>query len=265
MAKAEYHSPMHWCEVKQFGRRLLSGLGTQLCQVSICLAGPPLVIDDPGILDPGDWQFILATAAEIREDVRVHQHPILDVEYGVSDNVQLSFFLPRRVEFVENSARKSGIGYAAVGFKWRFWSSEKMEWALGSGYAFPASHAVIEKDGPDDVNVLALPLLVSRTLGSWTLNGQLAWNLASNGEKDWNYGLALIHPMTASVDWMVEAYGDTNARFANHRLNYQLGIDYAIRPAIHLLGSFGGPLVRGPEEPGDKLKYTFYIGLEWYP
>ena len=59
-------------------------------------AGPPLTIEDPGILDPGQWRSSWPAPGEegIGQD---HELPLLDVSYGVSENIQVAFVAPRIV------------------------------------------------------------------------------------------------------------------------------------------------------------------------
>ena len=60
----------------------------------LAMAGPPLVTDDPGILDPGSWESILAISAEDRGGGSIYQLPVLDVSRGITRNTQLSFVVP---------------------------------------------------------------------------------------------------------------------------------------------------------------------------
>jgi hypothetical protein len=53
-------------------------------------AGPPLTIDDPGILDPGQWEIIGAVTGATSDTVDVYELPLLDVSYGLTPNTQLS-------------------------------------------------------------------------------------------------------------------------------------------------------------------------------
>jgi hypothetical protein len=53
-------------------------------------AGPPLVIDDPGILKPGQWETILAVDAVNTDFIRTYDLPLLDVSYGLTEDTQMS-------------------------------------------------------------------------------------------------------------------------------------------------------------------------------
>ena len=235
----------------------------QLCIAPDSLAGPPLAIDDPGILDPGTWEAIIALSGEDRPVGKIIQSPLLDLSLGISKNTQLSFSLPHMVVKPDGAAEKSGLAYASVGYKWRIVSTPTWEWAIASNYTSPVSNKIIRADGPEDIRVLGLPLLVSRTKGDWTWNGQVGWNIGSDGIRFWDYGIAVSHPLGNSIQLMMEVFGYASSTFEQSTLNYQLGLDYEINPDLHLLTSAGSG-IKSDLGPGNRLNYSFYVGLQWF-
>ena len=242
---------------------LAISLVLQLLVTSNCLAGPPLIIDDPGIIDPGTWEVILGISVEDRPACKITQAPSLDVSLGVSLNSQISFFLPRSVVNSDQSKRESGLGLASIGYKWRAVSTPKWEWAVAANYHTLISHDLHRKKGPDDIRILGLPLLVAHTQGNWTWTGQLGWNSVSDGIKYWDYGLALSHPMGDRTQFMAEVYGYAESSLGSSELNYQLGVDVEINPAFHLLASAGSRIKSG-FEPENRLGYNIFVGLQWF-
>lgn len=227
-------------------------------------AGPPLVIDDPGILDPGAWEVIFGYSIEDRPAAKIKQAPSLDVSFGVSPNSQVSVFVPRVVETDQSGEKKSGLGFAAVGYKYRMLSTPAWELALAANYHFLVSHKLYPANGPDDVKALSLPVLASYTHEDWTWFAQLGWNIDNDGAQFWDYGLAVSHPLGSSVQLMVEAYGYSESAFDIGELHYQLGVDVELTPAFHLLSSVGSSIKSG-FEPAYHLDYSFYVGLQWFP
>lgn len=86
----------------------LLGLSLQLTTMTLAHAGPPLTIDDPGILDPGALELILASAGEDRKSGRVIQRPILDVSLGLTENTQIAMLIPWQLERPDGEPHKSG-------------------------------------------------------------------------------------------------------------------------------------------------------------
>ena len=238
-------------------------LKLQLSAMTPAHAGPPLAIDDPGILDPGVWELILAGAGESRDSGHSHQLPILDVSYGLAQNTQISLYVPWELEFFDEVENTSDIGHLAVGYKWRFYADTNTELAIAPAYAFSIRSDSTPVGESSDTEIFTLPLLWSQTIDQWTLLGQLAWNHPSEGDSDWSYGLALVHPLTESADWMVEIYGDANNKFEDRNLNFQVGLDYSLGKQFHLLAAVGSRLNSG-SDPDDQLKFNYYLGLQWF-
>ena len=227
-------------------------------------AGPPLAIDDPGILEPGAWEVILAYSVEDRPSVKITHAPSLDVSVGVGANSQLSFFLPRTQLDIEQKEKESGFGLASIGYKWQFASTPEWAWAAGLNYGFLISHDLYPVRGPDDIEILSLPLLVSHTHGNWSWFGQVTWHRESGGLQFWDYGVAVSHPVGSRVQVMAEVFGYTVSSFNAGELNYNLGLDIEVTPSIHILTS-AGSRINSRLEKRNRLDYSFYAGLQWFP
>ena len=212
-------------------------------------AGPPMYTDDPGILTPGSWEVILAVGAEDCDEAKITHAPVLELSLGVTRNSQISLVLP--YSWVNSASENSvdGLTIGSMGYKWRFFSNSTREWAIAANYTWPISHEVIEKNGAGDTRLLGIPLLMSQTVGEWVWNGQLGWNLSSDGERFWDYGVSVSHPLGSSAQWMMEVFGYSARPFKQVTVNYQLGLDFEISPEIHLLASAGSHL-GGSSEPG---------------
>jgi hypothetical protein len=235
----------------------------QFSLVSNSVAGPPLVTDDPGILDPGAWEVINAVAGEDRSAGNYIHTPLLDISLGLTSNTQLSVLLPYTIDKPEGGSSNTGLTYASLAYKWRISSTPKWEWALAANYTLPVSNQIIRANGPEDIRVLSLPVLVSRTMEDWTWNGQVGWNVGSDGDHFWDYGLAVSHPLGNSLQGMMEVFGVALPSFEQSTLNFQLGLDYEITPALHFLTS-AGSRIRSESGSDNRLNYSYYFGLQWF-
>ncbi len=72
--------------IKSFQR----AAGALLLMSGAVNAGPPLSIDDPGILDPGKFEVILAATIETRPFGDSYEFPVLNISLGVSENIQVA-------------------------------------------------------------------------------------------------------------------------------------------------------------------------------
>src|SRR5215213_6069594 len=54
-------------------------------------AGPPLITDDPGTPGDGRWEINLALTIEQTRAERALELPLLDINYGLGDHIQLKY------------------------------------------------------------------------------------------------------------------------------------------------------------------------------
>src|SRR6266511_3707895 len=83
------------------------------------LAGPPLLTDDTGT--PGDkhWEINIAYTLDKRHTEATHQTPVIDINYGVGENIQLKYEIPWVIFHERGIGTRGGIGNSLVGLKWR--------------------------------------------------------------------------------------------------------------------------------------------------
>ncbi len=70
---------------------ILSGLSTRAV---LAQGGPPLITDDPGTPGDGNWEINIAFTTKKRRTVRSYETPILDINYGLGDRIQLKYEVP---------------------------------------------------------------------------------------------------------------------------------------------------------------------------
>lgn len=88
--------------------------------------GPPLITDDTGTPGNNKWEIDIAITSEIRHpDQRQFEMPLLDINYGIGENVELSYEVPLLVSANRKEAVLSGLGDSEVGIKWRFIDESK--------------------------------------------------------------------------------------------------------------------------------------------
>ena len=123
-------------------------------------AGPPLIVDDAGILKPGQWETILAADAVKTDAIKTFDAPVLDVSYGLTDNTQMSVFLSRQHVEEHGKSRRSNFGYGEIGWKWRFYQNDSVGVAFGPAYSVPLSSDSTIRGIIDEIRVLAKSLCV---------------------------------------------------------------------------------------------------------
>jgi hypothetical protein len=164
--------------------------------------GPPMITDDPGTVEPGHWEINLAIVHRETADARDSELPLIDINYGATQRIQLKL----EGGWSRSEALHSGSRYAfdglSVGMKARFvddfhgWAAStypQVEYAPGDG-----SHVV---------NAL-LPLQVQREVGALGVNLDVGREIREHESDAWTAGLAVGRKVGGSFEWAAEVRGD---------------------------------------------------------
>ena len=242
--------------------RILVGLLFIVCATAV--AGPPMDTEDPGILDPGTWEIIVAsTATSIKNGGDAYEFPILDVSYGLTESVQISATYPYVwVDPVDGSS-DSDFGNLEVALKWRFWNSERLQLAFAPVHSFGVNVTRAELGFGDDNDATFIPISMEAALiGELTLTAQLGYVRAAGATDGWVYGAYLGHPAGARVNLYAEIFGSSlDDSLDTDFLNFNLGLDIALTDRLALLFS-GGSGLREPDGE-DELDHAFFLGLQY--
>src|ERR1700693_4862494 len=109
--------------------RWLLAVAFFLSATAACMAqgGPPMRIDDPGTPGSGNLEVNIAATADRRPDERVYETPLLDINYGLGERMQVKFEIPWVVLTSNTEPTKNGLGNSLIGFKWRILEDKKHE------------------------------------------------------------------------------------------------------------------------------------------
>lgn len=225
-------------------------------------AGPPLSIDDPGVLDPGSVEIILASAIEKRDSGEEWFLPIIDVSYGLGPDVQLGVVATRVVSDPDDDARKSDFGPGAIGIKWRFLDAGDLQMSVAPFFEALLRDGADDRGVIDDVDTWVLPVQWQYQLAEWRLNAEVRY-AAVNGEGDeWGYGVAAVYPVTERLELLAELHGGADRSLDDRGALYRLGADLRVSERWHVLVALGSAF----DEPGDDdVHLQGYFGLQWFP
>lgn len=231
--------------------------------IAATFAGPPLTIDDPGILQPGGLEIILAADGAKTDAIKTYDFPVLDTSLGLTENIQMSVVLPLQKIDEPGEPSKTDMGYGEVGVKWRFFKNDSTELAFAPAYSVPLNDGSTVRGVIDDIRILNLPLLAGWEYGDWSILAQVAYAISSKSGNGWDYGVAGGYQLTAKLQLLAEIYGATGSRASQTDVNYNLGFDYGFTEQFHLLVSARSKLFSDlPSE--ERLKYGWFVGLQWF-
>ena len=245
----------------RFGPVLASAI-VFITHLPITVAGPPLEIDDPGILDPGQWEIIGAVTGATSKSADVYEAPLVDVSYGLTPKTQLGASLPFAHSNVDGEQSDRAFSNASFGFKWQFASTDAYQVAFAPTYNLGISAAAARRGVGEDTDILFLPVNFEYAVGNWTVNGEFGYASVVNGIDALGYGAAFGHPLGQRVQFMVEIYGGAESDFANDNGNFHVGLDIEQHPKLHWLMSAGSGIW---EPAGDEgLDFDFFVGIQYF-
>ena len=244
--------------------RKIAGLWLAGAAVSaFAQGGPPMFTDDPGTPDTGHWEINCAFVTEhSRDGARHDARPLLDLNYGATDRVQLKYEVPWVAMRESGGAGRAGLGNSNAGVKWRFFDE-----AARGGLAL-STFPQLEFNNPtssrrrglvDAGTTLLLPFELQGKLGAFEWNAELGRIFPAHGEDEWLYGLALGRELSPSLELAVELHG--TGRFSRDRdeLIANVGARLKLTQRETLLISAGRSINR---THGTELTFTGYLGLQ---
>jgi hypothetical protein len=110
-------------------------------EVEMLAGSPPMVSDDTGTPGAGNIELNLVVNAERDRDGESFDAPLIDLNFGIGERVQLKFEVPYQIEHEdavdgERSRTVRGIGASELGLKYRFYDADGTALALYPQYAF---------------------------------------------------------------------------------------------------------------------------------
>lgn len=248
--------------LSQFLRPMLALL--VLHPLSPSLAGPPLSIDDPGILEPLQLELITAatlTSSDVRD---YYQVPLLDVSMGlIQDYVQFSVVYPYIHSNPDDGSSASEFGNLEVGVKWRFLNNDRLQMAFAPSYAFGVTRRAAAQGIGDETDYAVFPVNAEYRLNDlWQVNGEVRYVSVDAGGDEWDYGVGAAYALDERWKFLFELSGTADNDLGNHFLDARVGFDAVVTESIHVLFS----IATGLREPSgaDKLDVDVFIGIQYF-
>jgi hypothetical protein len=229
------------------------------------------VTDDAAVVDLGGWEYILSVVGESRPAVDSAELPAVEVSYGIAESMQLTGALARQVVEERGSSGRSGWGYAALGYKWRFYGDDSGALAFAPAYSFPINSSSRIRGLVEDVRVLSLPLVGTIARGPWEFSAQASLDIGSTSTNGIGYGVAAGYALTETLTLLAEIYGEefsgdeqifSGIEVDDGATNWRAGFAWEFEPGYSLLAAWGGE-IESNLPPEDKLDYEYFLGLQY--
>jgi hypothetical protein len=224
--------------------------------------GPPLLTDDPGTPGPGNWEINTAFTAERDKSSWLSESPLIDVNYGMGEHVQLKFQLAWMIQGDDRLGKQTGLGNSLIGVKWRFIGGENSPFAVSvypqlelNNSASAARRGLVESG-----TQFLLPVQFARKVGPIQINGEFGFNFRSQGNNQWLYGVALGHEFSPKLELIGEVHDLSSTSFRENELVFDIGGRLHLNETYGLLFSFGRSL---PGATDGVPHFLAYMGIQF--
>jgi Putative MetA-pathway of phenol degradation len=223
--------------------------------------GPPLLTDDPGTPGNGRWEINTAFTLERTRDAKLLEAPLLDINRGVGERVQLKLEIPWVVLDESGADARSGLGNTLLGVKWRFVDEEEsgVSVSVYPQVEFQNPTSSEERGLVEPGSAWILPFQAQKDLGFLDVNGEVGYAFRDVGDDEWIGGLALGKALTPQLECVGEVHATADEGFHDGETLWNLGLRWAWSDACSLLLStgrtFGGA-------SGDEPHLLVYAGVQ---
>ncbi len=220
--------------------------------------GPPLLTDDPGTPGARRWEINVAFTLDRTSAGRESGAPLVDVNYGWGERLQLKLEIPWLVADDDVEGRRSGLGNPLLGVKWRFLDEDEAGVAVSTypqlGFNLLSSSA--DRGLAERETSFLLPVSAVKRIGPVSLDAE-AGRLFRTGGGAWVWGVALGHDF-GTIEALAELFGTSGSDAAGRQAVVNVGGRLRMGRGVTLLVSAGGSVVEG-EGPHRAIAY---LGLQ---
>ena len=224
-----------------------------------------MATDDPGVLEPGGWEIIVAAIGAGSDVGNAYDLPVVDLSYGLTSSIQLGAVAARAVSDPDNDSSRSGLGLGDVNIKWQFFANDKLELATGLAYTFPMSDSSKDRGLVDDLRELLIPVIAAYDFGPLYVNSEAGYIVTSSGDNAWKYGTYVGVPAGDRLEFLAEVFGGNNDGFDEGYIFYNVGVDIGFTESFHLLASVGSAINDRTVSPEEEADWIAFLGLQWFP
>jgi len=250
-------------------RNLLLFVSVAWCCIALAArsyaqAGPPLLTDDPDTPGNNHWEINMAMTLSQTKDKRLFGAPLLDVNYGLGEHIQLKGEIPWLLAQDRFGApHESGFGSINVGAKWRFFDQEKHGVAMSiyPQLEFRPFSSSVRKHLVESGAELRLPVEISREFGKFAVIAEIGFQAVQREKDEWIYGFALAQRLNKHMELVGEFHGESKRDLTENEIVFNFGCRYKLNKRYTLLFSSGRTLGRAS---GDRPTWIAYSGWQFH-
>jgi hypothetical protein len=232
---------------------------------SFSQGSPPLMTDDSGVPGANKWENNIGFVFEGNSEENVFEGPIIDLNYGVGDHIQLKYEMGWIAETGEHFANK--FDAILLGVKYNFSNGKEKEYEFS---VYPqAAFSFNNESGKNIEYGFILPVMLSKEFDELSANAQLGFEMLGE-ERNGFYGLSFGKELSESLELLAELHGvfaradeaEEHEFFFNLETFVNIGANIKLTESILINAAVGRKLNTAitPEHGGE---YFAYAGLQF--
>jgi hypothetical protein len=223
-------------------------------------AGPPLVTDDPGTPGNGNWEINVALTLEQSRAERVIEAPLLDINYGWGDHIQLKYEVAYLVLDEPDAGPIGGLSNSLLGVKWRFLDEDKHGIAMSVYPQLELNYPTksIRRGFVESGTAFLLPVQVAKTFGKWEVGAEVGYEFVQHADDQWIYGVAVGYALTEEIELLGEVHGTVAEDFSGDDFLFNLGTRWTLNDRMTFLFAAG----RSFRDASESASLLVYAGLQ---
>jgi hypothetical protein len=226
--------------------------------------GPPMITDDPGTPGDGHWEINVAALSSTTPGATTFQLPLVDINYGVGDRIQLKFEMPWMFQEERTGKNLTGAGDALVGVKWRFYDAGDDAWQISTypqaSFGFPLLDPPNSAGLEDPSTSYLLPVEFEHGFEGFDINFELGrWFRPPQLGDSWIGGFVLTREVKKGFELIAELHEEEAVQSTQDELILNFGSRWDLSEKYTLLLSAGRDLRNTLGTPNSLLTY---LGLQ---
>ena len=219
-----------------------------------------MITDDPGTPGNGHWENNIAVAFEHRPNETSWDFPVIDLNYGVGEHIQLT--LQGGPVLLKRSGHGliGGLGGTEAAVKWRFLDEEKsgFDASMFPRVLFNITQSSVRRGLAEDGTRFQIPFQVAKAFGRFHTDAEFGPLASTLGRSEWIYGIVGGVELAKTTMLMAELHGTSRMNFTRDILTVNVGLRRQLTEARILIASIGHEL----RDPDHARSFIGYLGVQ---
>jgi hypothetical protein len=223
--------------------------------------GPPMITDDTETIPTKHWEINTAFTVERGSDGRLFGTPLLDINYGLGERMQLKVEIPWLVLHRNGQPGTQGLGNTNIGVRYRFRDEKEnhpLALSIYPAIEFNNPTSSVRKGLVDKGPEFLMPLQLQTKIGKFGVNGDVGYRF-KRGPDEMIYGVVVGREFSkGAFELLGEIHGEgPRARLGDSEVVYNLGSRVTLtKHAVLLLSA--GKSIRRNFDP----RFIGYAGIQ---